>query len=135
MPGRRRAYQSGSSLEQRVVELATKLGLSTKKQVRAGHRLWGKGRRIDVVIYDRQSGRSLGVECKAQDKPGTAEEKLPATIQDIQSWPIPGIVVLDGKGFSNEIKAFMFSTGKAVLFDELEDWLRLYFGLHDDKNY
>ncbi|GIV52531.1 MAG: hypothetical protein KatS3mg038_3052 [Candidatus Kapaibacterium sp.] len=132
MPGRSSANKSGSNLEKRVVELASKLGLSTKKQVRAGHRLWGKGRRIDVVVYDKKSGKSLGIECKAQNQPGTAEEKLPATIQDIQSWPIPGIVVLDGKGFSEEIKAFLFSTGKAVLLDELEDWLRLYFGLHDE---
>lgn len=27
------------------------------------------------------------------------------------------------------MKGYLMSTGKAVWFDELEEWLRLYFGL------
>jgi len=82
-----------------------------------------------VVLIDDRTGKRLGVECKYQATPGTAEEKIPATIQDIAYWPIPGLVVIDGEGFSENMTGYLLSTGKVVLFDELEEWLRLYFGL------
>ncbi|MCS7000123.1 MAG: hypothetical protein RML15_07905 [Bacteroidota bacterium] len=135
MPGRKKAVSSGRSLEEEVIAIARKLGLSVQRQVRAGHRLWGRKRLIDVVLFDTRSGKSLGIECKAQETAGTTEEKLPATIHDIEAWPIPGIVVLSGKGFSEQMKSFAFSTGKAVLLEELEDWLRLYFGLYEDRQH
>lgn len=129
MPGKGTAPKSGDELKQRVVALAQRLGLSAKTEVKAARRLWGQQRFIDVVITDDKSGRRLGVECKFQATPGTAEEKVPATIQDIAHWPIPGIVVIDGEGFSANMRGYLMSTGKVVWFDELEDWLRLYFGL------
>src|SRR5207248_9764274 len=86
-------------------------------------------RRIDVVLIDRQTRKSLGVECKYQREKGTAEEKLPSTIQDIAAWPIAGIVVFAGAGFTANMEAFLMSTGKAVGLGDLEGWLRLYFGL------
>jgi len=57
-----------------------------------------------VVISDEKSGKRLGVECKFQATSGTAEEKIPATIQDIEHWPIPGIEVIDGEGFSKNMQ-------------------------------
>jgi hypothetical protein len=47
----------------------------------------------------------------------------------MEHWPIPGIVVIDGKGFSENMQGYLMSTGKVVWFSDLEDWLRLYFGL------
>ena len=73
--------------------------------------------------------RSLGLECKYQGVGGTAEEKIPAIIQDIAAWPIPGLVVFAGGGFSDNMQSYLHSTGKAVAFDDLESWLRLFFGL------
>jgi hypothetical protein len=128
MAGKGTAPNKGKELQNRVVELAQKLGLEAKKEVRAGRRLWGAQRRIDVVLTDEKTGKRLGIECKYQSESGSAEEKIPATIQDIASWPIPGIVVIDGEGFSNNMQGFLMSTGKVVWFDELEDWLKLYFG-------
>jgi len=103
--------------------------LKAEKEVKAARRLWGQRRFIDVVITDEKSGKRLGVECKYQAGGGTAEEKIPATIEDIAHWPIPGIVVIDGQGFSTNMQGYLMATGKVVWFDELEDWLRLYFGL------
>ena len=60
---------------------------------------------------------------------GSAEEKIPATIKDIEVWPIPGLVVFAGEGFTENMKSFLISTGKAVEFDELRPWLCLFFGL------
>jgi hypothetical protein len=57
-----------------------------------------------VVISDEKSDKRLGVECKFQATSGTAEEKIPATIQDMEHWPIPGIEVIDGEGFSKNMQ-------------------------------
>jgi hypothetical protein len=60
---------------------------------------------------------------------GTAEEKIPAIIKDIEAWPIPGLVVFAGEGFTENMKSFLIATGKAVEFDEVRPWLCLFFGL------
>lgn len=129
MPGKGTAPKSGDDLKQRVVALAQRLGLKAQTEVRAARRLWGAARHIDVVLTDEKTGKRLGIECKFQATRGTAEEKISATIQDITYWPIPGIVVIDGKGFSANMQGYLMSTGKVVWFEELEDWLRLYFGM------
>jgi hypothetical protein len=129
MPGRRTAIESGAQLEHAVSALAEELGLQARRQVRVGRRLWGNVRVIDVVATDPASRKTLGLECKFQGGAGTAEEKLPALIQDIDAWPIPGIVVFDGPGFSQNMRIYLHSTGKAVALSDLEDWVRLFFGL------
>jgi hypothetical protein len=52
---------------------------------------------------------------------GSAEEKLPATIQDIGAWPIPGVLVFSGEAFSANMKSFLYSTGKAVELSDFSD--------------
>ena len=115
-----------------VVAVGHLLGLQAREQFRAGRRIWGSERRIDVVLTDPQSRKRLGVECKFQGTPGSAEEKIPTTLQDIAAWPIPGIVVFDGDGFSNHMRSFLIASGNAVMFADLEPWLRLFFGLELD---
>lgn len=129
MPGKAAAVQSGKELEDQVAAIAEGLGLKVERQVRVGRRIWGAQRRIDVVLKDTQTRVSLGVECKYQGSAGSAEEKIPATIEDIAAWPIRGLVVYAGDGFSENLKAFLLSTGKAVELEDLHTWLELYFGL------
>ena len=129
MPGRARAVESGRELEQEVARLAETLGLDVQRQVSVGRRIWGAKRRIDLVLKEPTFRIVLGVECKYQGGSGTAEEKIPAIIQDIEAWPIRGIVVFSGPGFSDNLKYFMLSTGKAVEISELADWMKLYFAL------
>ena len=129
MPGKGTAPSGGRDLQQRVAQLAEKLGLRAEVEVSAARRLWGARRRIDVVLTHERTGKKLGIECKFQAGSGTAEEKIPATIKDIESWPIPGIVVIEGAGFSANMQGYLMSTGKVIWFDELEEWLRLYFAL------
>ena len=133
MPGRGTSTGSGKELEDRVAAVAESLGLTVRRQVRVGRRIWGALREIDVVIGD-QNHRRLGVECKYQAMGGSAEEKIPATIDDIAAWPIPGVVVFEGEGFSANMRAFLISTGKAVEFEDIEPWLRLFFGLELDSS-
>jgi hypothetical protein len=116
-------------LAKRLCALAKSLGLEAKEEYRVGRRLWGAGRRIDVVLRYPPTGKILGIECKFQERSGTTEEKIPTTILDIEAWPIKGIVVFDGPGFTENMRSYLISTGKCVAFEDLESWLRLYFGL------
>ena len=120
---------NGRELEQACAELSESLGLEVRQQLYVGRRIWGARRRIDLVLTDREQRRSLGIECKFQAKPGTAEEKIPATIEDIAAWPIDGVVCFTGPGFSANMRAFLMASGKAIELADLETWLRLYFVL------
>jgi hypothetical protein len=129
MPGRAKAVSNGDDLVKAVAQLAQELGLEAKEQVRVARRIWGAVRKIDVVLTHPQTRKTLGIECKFQAVAGTAEEKIPSVIEDIGAWPIPGIVVFAGEGFTENMKMFLVSTGKAVEFPELKPWLCLFFGL------
>jgi hypothetical protein len=129
MPGRDTAVNNGRELEFAVINIAESLYLQTRRQVSVGKRIWGAERKIDVVLRDPDSRKSLGIECKFQGTGGTAEEKIPTTIEDINAWPIPGIVVIHGEGFSSNMRSYLYSTGKAVDLEDLKTWLELFFGL------
>jgi hypothetical protein len=133
MAGGAKAVASGDELAKRVCELATTLGLEVREQFKLARRLWGAERRIDVILRDPKTAKTLGVECKFQGVGGTAEEKIPAIIQDIDAWPIEGLVVFSGGGFTTNMKSFLISTGKAIDLEDLEPWLRLYFALSLDE--
>lgn len=132
MPGRGKAVASGRLLEEAVEALAQDLKLQSRRQYKLGRRIWGAERRIDVVLTEPGSRRRLGVECKFQESGGSAEEKIPLTLQDIAAWPIPGVVVFAGSGFSPNMQSYLLASGKAMHLDDLESWLRLYFGLELD---
>jgi hypothetical protein len=129
MAGKGLAVSNGEELVRAVADLARRLGLESKQQVRVARRIWGAIRHIDVVITHPQTRKTLGIECKYQAVPGTAEEKIPSVIDDIAAWPIPGLVVFAGNGFTENMKLFLISTGKAVELEELNPWLCLFFGL------
>ncbi|MBI3945834.1 MAG: hypothetical protein HY321_07935 [Armatimonadetes bacterium] len=129
MPGKGTAVENGEQLKAAVAVLVSDLGLDAKTEVRVGRRIWGAVRRIDVVATHPVTRVRLGIECKYQGGSGTAEEKIPAIVQDIDAWPIRGIVVIAGSGFSANMRGYLVSTGKAVDLPDLEDWLKLYFGL------
>ena len=129
MAGKGTAPRAGYKLEQQVVEIAERLNLHTREQYRCGRRIWGAERKIDVVVTEPETKKRLGIECKAQDTKGSAEDKIVATIQDMSAWPIAGLLVFSGIGFSDNMRSFMIASGKAVGLEDLESWLRLYFGL------
>jgi hypothetical protein len=129
MPGIATAVSSGDALVKVVAALGRDLGLEATEQFRCGRRIWGAERRIDVVFTSARAARRLGVECKYQGTAGSAEEKIPTTIADIAAWPIPGIVVFSGDGFSANMRSFLIASGKAVEMVDVESWLRLFFGL------
>jgi hypothetical protein len=129
MAGRAAAVSSGDALCKSVASIGESLGLAVREQYRCGRRIWGAERLIDVILTAPTTHRRLGLECKYQATSGSAEEKIPAIIQDIAAWPIPGLVVFSGAGFSANIRSFLIASGRAIELDDLEGWLRLFFGL------
>jgi len=129
MAGKSKAVHSGNELRDAVADLGRSLGLDAGIEVQVGRRIWGARRRIDVVLKEPATRVSLGIECKYQGGKGSAEEKIPATLEDIKAWPIKGIVVYSGDGFSENMRSYLISTGMAVEMDDLTTWLELYFGL------
>lgn len=134
MAGKAKAVQSGAELANAVAALGLELNLEVKKNFRLARRVWGAERWIDVVLIHPITRKTLGVECKFQGGGGSAEEKIPTTIDDIRAWPIPGLVVFSGEGFSDNMRHFLISTGKAVELDEVKPWLCLFFGLPLDDS-
>ena len=129
MSGKAKAVENGNQLRDAVAAIGESLGLEADLEVTVGRRIWGAKRRIDVVLKDPSTRVSLGIECKYQGSKGSAEEKIPATIEDIKAWPIRGIVVYSGEGFSLNMQSYLLSTGTAVELCDVEKWLELYFGL------
>ncbi|MEK7277908.1 MAG: PD-(D/E)XK nuclease superfamily protein [Chloroflexota bacterium] len=129
MAGKRKATIAGKNLEQEVAAIGEILDLEVRPQYQVGRRLWGAKRHIDFVLTQRQTRKSIGIECKAQNSRGSLEEKISSTIKDIEAWPINGLVVISGIGFSDNIRSYLYSTGRVVDVEDLEEWLRLYFSL------
>lgn len=125
MAGKAKAVHSGNELRDQVARIGQGLGLDAETEVSVGRRIWGARRKIDVVLKHPETRISLGVECKFQDSRGSAEEKIPATLEDIKAWPIRGIVVYSGEGFSKNMLAYLMSTGMAVSLSDLDKWLEL----------
>ena len=129
MAGKATAVKNGNELKRIVVEVGTSLQLAAMTEVKVGRRIWGSVRNIDVVLTDPDTRQRIGIECKYQGSSGTAEEKIQATLEDIRAWPIKGLVVIAGSGFSPNMRGYLISTGNVVDIEDLSDWLRLYFGL------
>ena len=119
---------TGAAFEAQVEAVIHALNLSYLRQVRMGVSILGRRRIADFLVYDT-SGKSLGIECKFQQGPGSAEDKLVHTITDLDSRPVKHIVVFGGKGFSKNIRGYLLSTGKALEVDQLRNYLVFYFGL------
>lgn len=129
MAGKAKAVNNGNKLQDDVIRLGESLGLKAEKEVKVGRRIWGAKRYIDVVLTHSDTRIKIGIECKYQAGGGSAEEKIPSTLEDIQAWPVKGIVVIDGPGFSQNMKGYLTSTGSVIEYEDLQDWLKLYFGL------
>ena len=123
------SIETCGELVKAIVEIAKNLGLESKEQYPAGKRIWGSNRKIDVILLNPQTRKVLGIACKFQKTPGTTEEKIPSVVEDIKAWPIYGIILYGGEGMTQNMKSFLISTGRALEIEDLESWLKLYFGL------
>lgn len=97
-----------------LVENYTDRGLAVYREISLGKSIIGKNRRIDIFALHEETGRALAVECKFQDSAGTADEKIPYTLQDLEAMHIPAFVVYAGEGFSQGVLHLLQGSSRAA---------------------
>lgn len=78
-------------------------GLAVYREVYLGKTIIGKNRRVDMLLLDEAANTAMAIECKYQDSPGTVDEKIPYTLEDMQAIGMPVCVAYGGVGFSQGI--------------------------------
>ena len=78
-------------------------GIEVYREVYLGKTIIGKNRRVDMLILDRTKDVAMAIECKYQDSPGTTDEKIPYTLDDMLAIGMPVCVAYAGAGFSEGI--------------------------------
>jgi hypothetical protein len=78
-------------------------GLMVYTEVSLGKTIIGKNRKLDILILRKADQRSLALECKYQRVSGTADEKIPYALQDLDAMWIPGCLVYGGEGWSQGV--------------------------------
>jgi hypothetical protein len=78
-------------------------GLVVYTEVSLGKTIIGKNRKLDILVLRKSDQRSLALECKYQRVSGTADEKIPYALQDLDAMWIPGCLVYAGEGWSQGV--------------------------------
>ncbi len=91
-----------------------KRGLSVYREVPLGKSIIGKNRRVDVFAVHDASSKALAIECKVQTSTGTADEKIPYTLEDLAAMHVPAFVVYAGTGFSDGVLHMLRSNKRAA---------------------
>ena len=78
-------------------------GLVVYREVNLGKTVIGKDRQIDVFVHRPIDQKVIAIECKYQDVPGTADEKIPYALQDLAALWVPGCLVYAGHGWSRGV--------------------------------
>ncbi|MDH5721029.1 MAG: hypothetical protein OEZ13_10535 [Spirochaetia bacterium] len=96
---------NAEELKRKVCEILDNLNLSYKTEVNSkiGSSIIGKGRRVDVVVYDKKGGVFMHIECKSQNVSGTTEDKLFKAVAEAardKTLGIPSVIVFSGFGWN-----------------------------------
>lgn len=89
-------------------------GIKVYEEVNVGTSIIGKQRRVDLFVLHPESRVALAIECKYQDSSGTADEKIPYTLQDLAALRMPAAVVYGGGGFSEGVLHLLQSSELAA---------------------
>jgi hypothetical protein len=82
-----------------IVSAYTSRGLKVYEEVALGTSIIGKQRRVDLFISG-PNDKVLVVECKYQESLGTADEKIPYALRDMEALRVEGVIAYAGLGFS-----------------------------------
>lgn len=75
-------------------------GIAVYEEVKIGKTMVGKQRGVDVFVVHETRQLALAIECKYQEVQGTADEKIPFALSNMDALPMPACVVYAGNGFS-----------------------------------
>ncbi len=73
-------------------------GADVYREVSIGKSIIGKNRKVDILVLG--GGEGFAIECKYQESQGTADEKIPYTLDDLAALQMRGCVAYAGDGFS-----------------------------------
>ena len=88
------------------------IGIS--KEVNIGLRFIGTPRRIDLLVYNTANNKTVGIECKLQQSPGSAYEKLSYALDDCLAAPIPTILCFAGNEIRQDMRSKLIMSGAAL---------------------
>lgn len=119
-------------------------GVKVYREVFAGKSIIGKNRRVDIFLVHEQKGLAYALECKYQAVQGTADEKIPYALDDIQQLRMGGCLVYAGAGWSEGVLHMLRASAHAAYClpsvsepglseetRELDHLLALHFGWWD----
>ena len=89
-------------------------GITVYREVPFGKSIIGKNRRIDVMLIEEATRTAMAIECKYQDSFGTADEKIPHALSDIQQIGMPVCLTYAGEGFSEGIRHMLAASPLAA---------------------
>lgn len=92
--------QYADNIARYIVRNYGERGLCVYREVVFGKSIIGKNRRIDVFVYREGSPDAMAIECKYQNVAGTADEKLPYALADLEAMHVPVCLTYAGEGFS-----------------------------------
>lgn len=78
-------------------------GITIYREVFAGKSIIGKNRRVDILLVCERTNQAYALECKYQDSQGTADEKIPYALEDVQALRMSGCLVYAGAGWSDGV--------------------------------
>ncbi len=115
---------------ERIIALSgVSLGLDYRRKLTVGKTIYGKDREVDVLFRDARNGSRLAVEAKYQRVAGTADEKLPYAVLNLQTLPLPGVIVYGGGGFHLGALHWLCANTRATDIARLVEWLTVFFAL------
>lgn len=82
-------------------------GIQVFEEVNVGTSIIGKQRRVDLFVFCAAEKKALALECKYQDSSGTADEKIPYSLQDLAAMRMPSALAYAGAGFSEGVLHFL----------------------------
>lgn len=84
------------------------------QEVNIGLRFIGTPRRIDLLVYNTANNKTVGIECKLQQSPGSAYEKLSYALDDCLAAPIPTILCFAGNEIRQDMRSKLVMSGDAL---------------------
>jgi hypothetical protein len=89
-------------------------GIQVFEEVNVGTSIIGKQRRVDLFILQPIEKKAFALECKYQDTSGTADEKIPYSLQDLDALRMPSGLAYAGVGFSEGVLHLLQASERAA---------------------
>jgi hypothetical protein len=120
---------TAAEFEKLIALVGLSLGLDYRRKLVVGKTVYGRDREVDVLFRHAASGNRLCVEAKYQRVSGTADEKLPYAVLNLQTLPLPGVIVYGGGGFHQGALHWLCANTQATDVARLPEWLTVFFAL------